>query len=312
MEYNGIIAPVTRVLLFPRERGGGAAEVVAQACQWLLARDVSVVIPEHIAADPHFQPLAGVEVLAEDAQPDADIGLVVALGGDGTLLRAARLGADQDIPVVGVNLGDLGFLAAAPREQLLSVLEAAVDGLLTWQARLRMKVELWRDGKLETSQVACNDAYIKHGVIPRLLRLATYVGPQFMATYAADGLIVCTPMGSTAYNLAAGGPLMEPTLHALTITPMCPHSLTLRPVVCSAHLEIRIVYVGPDEHSSAFLTVDGQAVIELAVHDEVRITACDRPMRLVPPHSSVFQVLAAKLGWSDAGVDSSRRPRENS
>jgi NAD+ kinase len=266
---------------------------------------VVVYLPQAIAEDPLFADAPGAQPVDLSVLP-RDLDLVVTLGGDGTLLRAGRWLEYRSIPIVGVNLGALGFLTAAPREQLTSLLDAACSGLLRWEARLRMQVELYREGNRIAHATASNDAYVKHGATPRLLRLATYVGPQFLATYVADGLIVCTPLGSTAYNLAAGGPLLEPSLHALTITPMCPHSLSLRPVVCPADLEVRVHYLGPEERSTAFLTIDGQEVFELMCGDEVRVSAAAQPLQLVPPHSSVFQVLANKLGWSGSGGGSGR------
>ena len=289
------IAGVRSVLLYPREDGHGWS-TTREAARWLRERGVEVVLPMPLCERWPDRP-EGVELLTR-RESRARVELVVALGGDGTLLRASRWAADIGVPVVGVNLGDLGFLSAFSADQLNTCLEAAISGALRWEPRLRMKVEVRRDGRVLTIDSACNDAYIKHGDNPRLLSLATSVGGQVMATYKADGLIICTPMGSTAYNLAAGGPIVGPGTEVVTITPICPHSLTHRPVVVAASADILITYAGPGDTAGAFLTVDGQRSVALQLGDVVAISSDAEPLRLVPPDHNVFKVLATKLGWS--------------
>jgi NAD+ kinase len=297
------VDPVKLVMLYPREDGPAAWGATQLAAQWLSERGVEVAVPTTLLEMGKLDLPPGCLGVGPGEIPD-HMGLMIALGGDGTLLRASRWVAEEEIPVVGVNLGDLGFLSAFSREDLEILLADAVAGELVWEPRLRMDIAVERevDGeKRMATAAAVNDAYIKHGEIPRLLRLATYVGDQYMATYKADGLIVCTPLGSTAYNLAAGGPILAPMTNAFTITPICPHSLTHRPVVTCATTPVRIVYAGPEDVSSAFLTADGQWNLELQVGDEITITAAEKPLRLVPARASVFQVLSAKLGWSQEG-----------
>lgn len=284
------ISPVRSVLIYPREDGRALATLI-RATQQLRAGGVAVTVPasveglEDVPTVPDSSALRGVD-------------LVIALGGDGTLLRASRWAASAGIPVLGINLGELGFLTAYHGEEMGAGLQAAMDGTLAWEPRLRMSVEVRRDARVVVHEVACNDAYIKHGDVPRLLQLATFIGGSHMATYKADGLIVSTPMGSTAYNLAAGGPIVAPGTEVLTITPICPHSLTHRPVVVSKGADIRITYAGPSDISAAFLTVDGQKSVELELGDQVTITAAHEPLKLCPPNFSVFRVLATKLGWN--------------
>lgn len=284
------IDPVRSVLFYPREDGRAMATLL-HAVAVLRGHGVAVAVPEGLAID-------GVRALGPDGLGGDAVNLIVALGGDGTLLRASRWAASAGVPVLGVNLGDLGFLTAYHGDQLTSGLEAAVRGELAWEPRLRMCIEVRRGERMLVRESACNDAYVKHGDVPRLLSLATEVAGSHMATYKADGLIVSTPMGSTAYNLAAGGPIVAPGTQCLTITPICPHSLTHRPVVVSGDSEIRITYAGPDDISAAFLTVDGQKSVELSLGDEVVITAAGDPLKLCPPATSVFRVLATKLGWN--------------
>lgn len=237
-------------------------------------------------------------VLEDDELESLD--LVIALGGDGTLLRAARLAAERDVPLMGINLGTLGFLAAYGAGQLQESLDDALGGRLGWSPRLRMHVSVRRPGG-GWEGTASNDVYLKHGELPRMIDLTTTVGGVPIARYRADGLLVCTPMGSTAYNLAAGGPIVNPGTDAFTITPICPHSLTHRPVVTSADDPIGIVFAGPVDGAGATLSVDGLWGLALHVGDEIVVTRAERALKLVPPSATVFDVLRHKLGWSHEG-----------
>jgi NAD+ kinase len=291
-----------RVLLYPRWDGPAAYPAASLAAKWLADHGVTVLLMRNVYGERGRNglelPDSAVAVDSDDLPSDID--LMVALGGDGTLLRGSRFVADMRVPVVGVNLGDLGFLSAYGREQLIECLSDAVGGRLSWEPRLRMTVEVWRRGEQVGTENAVNDVYIKHGQIPRLLRLATKVGGHDLATYKADGLIVTTPLGSTAYNLAAGGPIIAPGTNVFTITPICPHSLTLRPVVVSAEDGVMVTWTGPTQgETDGYLTADGQWKIMLELGDEIRMRAADEGLRLVAPKASVFEVLAAKLGWSD-------------
>ncbi len=299
MLHRHPIAPVRSVLIYPRE-DGRARRTLVHAIEFLRSHDVTVFVPETLVegAPPGSVGLPSA-ALGGVSLPD----LIIALGGDGTLLRASRWAASAGVPVLGINLGELGFLTAYHGDQTEVGLLAAVRGELAWEPRLRMSIEVRRDQRRLVRETACNDAYIKHGDIPRLLSLSTEVSGTHMATYKADGLIISTPMGSTAYNLAAGGPIVAPGTQCLTISPICPHSLTHRPVVVGGDSEIRITYAGPDDISAAFLTVDGQKSVELELGDEVVVTSAAEPLKLCPPAISVFRVLATKLGWNRGNAD---------
>lgn len=302
MVERGTIESVGVVALYPREDGPAGWRDTRLAAEWLTEREVTVAVPNRLLQEGPVLPSAVVGLDSPNMPDGRTIDLTVALGGDGTLLHAARWVADREIPVVGINLGDLGFLSTYRSDELTIALQDLVSGRLQWESRERMHISVMREGEEIASDTACNDAYVKHGVIPRLLRLACHIGDQYMATYKADGLIVCTPMGSTAYNLAAGGPIVAPGTGVLTVTPICPHSLTHRPVVTPESVPIRIAYVGPRDVSSAFLTSDGEWTVELRVGDEVHVTGAPKALKLVPPRTSVFQVLATKLGWSGPGA----------
>lgn len=294
MSAHGSIGPVRTAALCPSD-DERAMEAAVIAARWLTAHGVKTLAPREVAgALPGCEPV--------DHTPVCD--LAIALGGDGTLLRAARWVADAEIPVLGINLGTLGFLAAYASTELPEALQAAHDGALRWEPRLRVKVEVERGGEIVQSQLACNDCYLKHGESPRMLQLVTEVAGSKMAEYRADGLIIATPMGSTAYNLAAGGPIVDAGTQTLVITPICPHSLTHRPVVIAADSSVRVRFCGPAGVGAATLSVDGQWGIPLEVDDTVTVTQAETPLRLVPPSATVFEVLRAKLGWSGSTVPS--------
>lgn len=273
-----------------------STEAAIAAATWLIEKKIRVAAPREFMAVHGASMPRGTESI--DPERASGFDLVVALGGDGTLLRAARAVADRAIPVMGVNLGTLGFLSAYGPTQLVEGLECAVAGTLVWESRLRMRVELRRNGGVAQTETACNDAYVKHGASLRMLQMRTTVGGHEMADYKADGLIVATPMGSTAYNLAAGGPIVDSGTNTLVITPICPHSLTHRPVVTAADGPIGITFTGPHD-ADATLSVDGQVSIPLRVGDEISVRGAEIPLKLVPPQATVFAVLRAKLGWSD-------------
>jgi NAD+ kinase len=282
-------------------RDGLAATDAAVATATRLRRaGLTVTLPVELARRMGDRVPAGCTVLEPDGPLEGReerLDLVLALGGDGTLLRAARLASERDVPLMGINLGTLGFLAAYGAGQLDEALDDAVDGRLHWTPRLRLRVVVERQsGTWECT--GSNDVYVKHGELPRMIDLTTTVAGVPMARYRADGLLVCTPMGSTAYNLAAGGPIVNAGTDAFTTTPICPHSLTHRPVVTSSLEPIGIVYSGPADSGPATLSVDGLWSSGLDVGDEITVTQAPRPLKLVPPSASVFEVLRRKLGWS--------------
>lgn len=291
------IRPPRTVMFFPRDDGPKAWPALREGAEYLLDRGVGVALPQMILEHKDLELPSDVRGIDTD-EVAGTVDLAIALGGDGTLLRASRFVGEAGVPLLGVNMGDLGFLSAYTKENLLAALQDALDGNLYWEGRLRMHVELIRDDEVVHRDIASNDAYIKHGSIPRLLWLDTEVAFRGMATYRTDGLIVSTPLGSTAYNLAAGGPILAPGTHAFVLTPICPHSLSHRPVVLSASDPLSITYLGPTDASEAILTVDGQSIVLLEVGDRVEIRAAQEPLKMVPPASSVFEVLARKMGWS--------------
>ncbi|CAN5830293.1 NAD(+)/NADH kinase [soil metagenome] len=247
----------------------------------------------------------GAEVVPEDELGDS-VDLAVALGGDGTMLRAARLVADRGRPVLGVNLGQLGFLAGfAPSEAKVG-LAAALDGKLAQTKRMRLAVTFKRAGAEPVVRYALNDAVLHQGAMARLVEIDAFVDNEFVASYRADGLIVATPTGSTAYNMAAGGPIVVPGGHglaAMMLTPICAHALTNRPLVIGANATIRL-QLGADVRG-VLITVDAQWGHSFLAGDVVEMTAAKSPLVMYAGDKSFFDVMRDKLHWgarSDRGA----------
>ncbi|MDX2092782.1 MAG: NAD(+)/NADH kinase [Kofleriaceae bacterium] len=237
---------------------------------------------------------AGAEVVPE-AELGGSVDLAVALGGDGTMLRAARLVADQGRPVLGVNLGQLGFLAGFSPAEAQTALAAALAGKLSTTERMRLAVTFTRAGAEPVTKFALNDAVLHQGAMARLVEIDAFVDSEFVASYRADGLIVSTPTGSTAYNMAAGGPIVVPGQAAMTLTPICAHALTNRPLVVGAAATIRL-QLGADVRG-VLLTVDAQWGHSFLAGDIVDITTAAKPLVMFRSTQSFFDVMRDKLHW---------------
>jgi NAD+ kinase len=224
-----------------------------------------------------------------------DLGLV--LGGDGTLLSAARKVGLRGTPLLGLNLGSLGFLTAHPAEQAAIVVEAYFAGRLKEHRRALMSARLWRQGELLLDQTVLNDAVLSKGALARIMDLELRIGDEDAGTLKADGLIVATPTGSTAYALSAGGPILHPALEALVIAPICPHALTWRPLVVPANATVEVT-IGPVE--SAHLTLDGQVGQRVMEGDRLKVRRSEATLTLLQaPELDYFGLLRRKLRWGD-------------
>lgn len=274
-----------------------AGVLLDQLVPWLRARGDRPVVTTEDQVAPE-----GAEIVPED-QLAASIDLCVVLGGDGTMLRAGRLVADQGLPVLGINLGQLGFLTGFRPEEAESALERALAGKLTATQRMRIAVTYRRDGAPPVVRTALNDAVIHQGAMARLVELDAYIDDDFVSAYRADGLIVATPTGSTAYNMAAGGPILVPGQAAMTLTPICAHSLTNRPLVVPSTAKIRIELGA--ESRGVVLTVDGQWGHSFLPGDSIEVTAAAAPLTLYSSGKGYFDVMREKLHWglrSDRGA----------
>lgn len=275
--------------LIPRLGKGDALLLARELAAWLTARGhLPLLEAEAAAGAPGLPAAPGLELAAR-----AD--LLVALGGDGTLIHAAGLLRGREVPILGVNLGTLGFLTEVARDRALPALEQALEGNLPVSLRSMLEVEvLGPQGRL-LSGLCLNDVVVSKNALSRLARMEVFVDGRMAAVYEADGLIVATPTGSTAYSLSAGGPIVYPTLEAVLLTPICPHTLTQRPLVLPAGLPIRVRLASPGE---MFVTLDGAVGRKLREGDEVVVQrAPHRLLLLRNPEVDPFSILRAKLRW---------------
>ena len=225
--------------------------------------------------------------------------LLLVLGGDGTLLAAARLAAPRGIPVLPINMGSLGFLTNFTLQELHPALDDTLEGRFSLSERVLISVDLVRAGKVIDSQRVLNEVVINKGALARMIELELGIDGDFVCRYRADGLIVATPTGSTAYSLSAGGPIVHPTVESFVITPICPHMLSDRPLVIRDSSSIEMKLSGNTE--SVFLTLDGQRGIPLQPADLVRSSRAKELLKLIqPPKKSYYEILRNKLKWGEA------------
>jgi len=263
--------------------------------EWLRGRGMAVRIDEQTAL--YAGPAGRSSGLPREEVPES-CDLVIVLGGDGTLLAAARAIGRRETPLFPVNLGSLGFLTAITIDELYPELERAFRGEHRIAKRKLLATEVVRDGKVVAAYEALNDAVLTKAAIARMIDLDAHVDEQFVCAYKADGLIISTPTGSTAYSLSAGGPIIFPSVPAICITPICPHMLTNRPVLVPETSVIRVISRAPGE--SVFLTIDGQVGNPIREGDTLVCRSSDYALRLVrPPHMMFFDVLRQKLKWGE-------------
>jgi NAD+ kinase len=258
---------------------------------WLTGRGVKVRIQEEYAE------LADGDAIAvpREQVPDG-VDTVLVLGGDGTLLYAARLLENSDQPILGINLGSLGFLTELGLDELFGSLERLLVGEYTIEPRVRLQVSLHRSGEQIGKYQVLNDVVINKGALARIIDLETHVDDQKVTNFQADGLIVSTPTGSTAYSLAAGGPIVEPTLDVIVISPICPHTLTNRPLVIPGGSRVELCL--RSDSGPVFLTLDGQEGTRLRQGDRVRIRASGSRVNLIRIGArNFYDVLSTKLHW---------------
>jgi NAD+ kinase len=229
--------------------------------------------------------------------PPPDLDCVFVLGGDGTFLSAVHWIGDQDIPILGIKFGEVGFLAEIAEEDLYPAAEKVLKGDFILRNRMRLVVKVMRGENIRARETVLNDVVINRGALARLAHIETYIDEHYLTTYSADGLIVATPTGSTAYSLAAGGPVIHPAVPAIILTPICPFTLTNRPLIVpqSANITIRLA----EGSSDIVLTFDGQKGLELNDQDEIQIKKGPHPLQLITlPERQYFDILKNKLKWS--------------
>ena len=268
-----------------------AEDVMGKLVPWLTGRGVKVRMQEEYAE----LAVDGCVAVPKEHVTDS-VDAVLVLGGDGTFLSAARLVEVSDQPILGINLGSLGFLTELGLEELFGSLERVLDGEYTIETRVRLEVSLHREGEQLGKYKVLNDAVINKGALARIIDLETRVDDQEVTNYMADGLIVSTPTGSTAYSLSAGGPIVEPTLDVIVISPICPHTLTNRPLVIPGRSRIELCL--RSDSGAVYLTLDGQEGTRLRQGDCVRIMASGSKVNLIRIGArNFYEVLSTKLHW---------------
>ena len=253
----------------------------------------------------HLDHRAGRLIGAENGLTEPELAdtceMLIVLGGDGTILQVLHALGNKLCPLLGINLGTLGFLTTVSAAEHLSAVKAIIARKYTLSERALLKVDVHREGRVSSSRIALNDAVVSRGKLSRLIRLAVRIGPDSLTEYNADGLIVATPTGSTAYSLSAGGPILTPDSDVFVLNPICPHVLTNRAVIVSDHSTIEITPA--DLESSIYLTLDGQTAQHIQPGESIRISKAPHRLPLASLEGvSYFEVLRQKLKWSGTAV----------
>jgi len=290
---------ISRVGIVAKRDLLAASEHLDRLAGWLHERHIAAVFETHTATLARG-PIAE-ETKSRDELP-VDVDLVIVLGGDGTLLSmATRIASTgRDVPMLGVNFGSLGFLTETRIDELYPSLEATIAGTATIDERLMLAADAYRSQELFDSRIVLNDVVFTKAALSRIIELSVSVTSGTVTKVKADGLIVASPTGSTAYNLAAGGPIIHPRVDAIVLTPIAPHTLTNRPIVIPGSEVIEVRPYINDEADDIFVTYDGQAGYRLHQNDAVKIRRSERRLRLIKaPARSYFEVLREKLKWGE-------------
>ncbi|OGT87669.1 MAG: hypothetical protein A3G96_00755 [Gammaproteobacteria bacterium RIFCSPLOWO2_12_FULL_52_10] len=282
-----------KIVLITNSGGAKIIETLSTVAEYLQSRGLDVMLDKVCAA---LLPDSGLRTVTDTELPDA-CDMAIAIGGDGTMLKAAHLLADHHIPLLGINRGHLGFLADIPAESVVEHLEQILAGNYVEDERFQLHCQVDRDNKTIIKSDAFNDVIIQRWNIAKLIQLTTYINGKLVNTQRSDGLIIASPTGSTAYALSGGGPILHPELDALVLVPICPHTLSNRPIVIAGDNTIEVV-VGTPEIDNARLTCDGEIKCELVAGDRVIVRKKANKIRLIhPADHDHFSILRAKLNW---------------
>jgi NAD+ kinase len=280
--------------ILSRPRRAQLSVVVPPLLKWLEGRGITVVYDEETASSLS----EGTRGQSRSSVADASQ-LLLVLGGDGTMLAAANLAAPRRIPILPINMGSLGFLTSFTLEELYPALKDTLAGHYSVSQRVMLQGELEREGALIEKQCVLNDVVIHKGALARMIQLELHINSDFVCRYRADGLIVSSPTGSTAYSLSAGGPIVHPAVESFVITPICPHMLSDRPLVIQDSSLIEVRLNGHTE--SVYLTLDGQRGIPMQPTDVLRVRRAADCLKLIqPPKKPYFEILRNKLKWGEA------------
>lgn len=287
-----------RIGIISKRNKPEAVAVTRNLVEWLRPRGVEVYIEEEI--EEHFSGhLLGPHLKIVDRKElPSRVEMIIVLGGDGTLLSVARQVWSDNIPILGVNLGGLGFLTEISLEELYDVLERVIQSDFKADERDVLNAAVIRRGERVVEFTVLNDAVINKGALARIIDLEISINGEYLNTFQSDGLIISTPTGSTAYNLSAGGPIVYPSLHNLIITPICPHILTNRPIVIPDDMEVRALL--KSKQQEVILTLDGQQGFPLEFEDVVEVKKAEGRILLIKsPHRNYFELLREKLKWGE-------------
>jgi NAD+ kinase len=287
---------IRRVGVIVKPHQVDAIKIICQLTVWLKERGLELVGTDELERErvEHETGCAIDTLKPEDLAAKVD--LIVVLGGDGTMIATARTVGDTEVPVLGINYGSLGYLAEFRMEEMFPALESILEGNYQIDRRVMLSAELFRGAERHLHNRVLNDVVINKSALARIIEIETYLNQQFVNSFRADGLIVSTPTGSTAYNLSAGGPVIYPSMNAVVITPICPFTLSNRPIVVPDDAVIELILKTPEEDVA--LTLDGQVGFPLEFQDRVVIRKSQTTFNLVQPmNRNYFEVLRDKLRW---------------
>jgi NAD+ kinase len=287
-----------RIGIITKQNKPEAVPFVRNLVEWLGPKGIEVYIEEGMGKLFDSVPFETYLNSVKREEIPGHVEMVIVLGGDGTLLSVARMVGDREVPILGVNLGGLGFLTEITLEELYRVLERVVQGDFVTNERVVLSAAVIRRGERLAEFSVLNDAVINKGALARIIDLETTINGEYLTTFKSDGLIISTPTGSTAYNLSAGGPIVYPSLHCIIITPICPHTLTNRPIVIPDDVEIRAILKAKQQE--VILTLDGQQGFTLEFEDVVEVKKAEGRILLIKsPYRHYFEVLRKKLKWGE-------------
>ena len=287
-----------RIGIIAKKNKPEAAGIVGNLVEWLRPKKIKVYIEGEMGKllspalpGSYWEPIDREEV-------PTGVEMIIVLGGDGTLLSVARQVWNRNIPILGVNLGGLGFLTEITLDELYPVLERVLQDDFSINEREVLNAGVIRSGKRVAEFIVLNDAVINKGALARIIDLETTINGEYLSTFRSDGLIISTPTGSTAYNLSAGGPIVYPSLHTIIITPICPHTLTIRPIIIPDDVKIRALLKSSNEEVT--LTLDGQQGFTLKFEDVVEVGKAEGRILLIKsPYRHYFELLREKLKWGE-------------
>lgn len=284
---------IKNIGIFAKKSHPDVKVIIERIIAFLQSRDINLLIEKEFAPD------SGKITITEKENIPQESDLIIVFGGDGTLLSVSRLDNVTDIPILAVNLGGLGFLTEIRVEEIEDVLAKVLDSDYDIEKRMMFDVQFKRDADGEVEKfIALNDVVVNKGVLARMIDIDTYVNEKFLNSYKADGLIISTPTGSTGYSLSAGGPIIYPSLKVIAIIPICPHTLTNRPIILDDEKEIMVTLRSGDD--DVYLTMDGQVGVVMKIGDQVKVSKSNNNITLIKsPFRNYFEVLKEKLKWGE-------------